>query len=158
MKLFLVNLGLALLWTFLSSPPSLVSFVLGFGVGFVLTAAGERMFPGQRYSRRVLALGRFVLRFCREFALANFTVAAVVLLRSRDALHPGYLTYDVTGLSPLEILLLSHCISLTPGTTSVEIEDEGRTLLLHALDAKDPEEVRRSIDRLLKEPMLAWTR
>lgn len=158
MKLFLLNLGLALLWTFLSSSPSLVSFVLGFGVGFVLTTAVEGMFPGQRYSRRVLALARFAGRFLREFALANFTVAAVVLLRSRRDLHPGYLTYDVTGLTPLEVLVLSHCISLTPGTTTVDIEDEGRSLLLHALDAKDPEEVRRSIDRMLKEPMLAWTR
>lgn len=158
MKLFLLNLGLALLWTFLSSSPSLFSFVMGFGMGFVLTAAAEGMFPGQRYTRRVMAAVRFIGRFCREFAVANFTVAAVVLCRSREDLYPGYLTYDITGLTPLEVLVLSHCISLTPGTTSVEIEDDGRTLLLHALDAKDPEEVRRSIDRMLKEPMLAWTR
>ncbi len=108
--------------------------------------------------RRPLALLRFLFIFAREFLLANLAVARTVLSRKPVALHPDFIQYDLTGLTPNEILLLSHCITLTPGTCSVEVSRDLCTLVIHALDARDPDAVRTGIDQTLKAAILAFTR
>lgn len=107
---------------------------------------------------RALGLVLFAWCFTRELLLANITVARTVLLQPRSALAPGFVTYDLSGLSPFEIVVLTHCITLTPGTTSVEVSPDHSTLLVHALDARDPEGVRASIRTGLEAPLLRWTR
>jgi len=153
-----LNVALAVLWTFLSRAPSFTVFVVGLGLGFVLVALWRRLFPGSSYVARVLAISVFVLAVLKELVLSNLTLIRVVLFRSRDRMNPGFLTYDVSQLSPLELGMLCHCLTLTPGTTMVDVLDDGRALLLHALDAADPDAVRRSIDLGLRDPMLRWTR
>jgi multicomponent Na+:H+ antiporter subunit E len=158
MKVFLINLGLALLWMFLGAKPSFASFLVGFGLGFLLVAAGRQLFPESRYVERVVGFARFAGALLRELVVSNWMMIVVILFRRRDRIHAGYLTYDVRGLTPWEVWLLSVCITLTPGTTMVELTPDGGELVLHALDAGDPEAVRRSIDRGLRDPILGWTR
>lgn len=158
MKAFWVNLALALLWSFLSPRPSLTTFATGFVLGFAVVAGGRRLFKNSDYTGRVWAIGRFLWSFLREFLLSNLALVRVVLFRRRDQIQPGFLTYDVSGLTPVEIQILTHCISLTPGTATVDWMEDGRSLLLHALDARDPAAIRRSIDRGLREPLLRCTR
>jgi multisubunit Na+/H+ antiporter MnhE subunit len=100
----------------------------------------------------------FILRFGRELVLANFAVAKTVLFQRREDLAPGFFDYDLKGLSPFEIVVLTHCITLTPGTASVEVSDDNSSLVVHALDARDPVAVRQSIKDGLEAPLLAWTR
>ena len=155
---FLLNLILALLWTFLSPEPSLPTFALGFALGFGCVAVGERLFPGRSYKRRLLAQLAFLGYFVRAFVASNVVLVKAVLFRSRNRIDPNFVEYDVSGLTPVEIVVLSHCITLTPGTTTVNVSSDRRTLLLHAFDAGDPEEVRLSIDTNLKIPLLRCTR
>jgi multisubunit Na+/H+ antiporter MnhE subunit len=157
-RLFLLNLALALVWTFLATSPSLTSFCVGFVLGFALVAAAERLFPGSTYVRRMFAFARFVAAFAVEFLSSNLVLARAVLFQRRSEMAPNFLTYDVGGLTRWEVLVLSHCITLTPGSTTVDVVDDGRTLLLHAFDCRDPVAVRRGIDRRLREPLLRWTR
>ena len=108
--------------------------------------------------KRLWCLGVFVLHFARELVLANFAVAKTVLFQRREELAPGFLDYDLRGLRPFEIVVLTHCITLTPGTASVEVSEDNATLVVHALDARDPDATRRSIKADLEAPLLAWTR
>jgi multisubunit Na+/H+ antiporter MnhE subunit len=158
MKSFALNLLLAVIWLLLAAEPTFAMFVLGLLVGFALIALFPRVLDSDGYVRRVVALGRFALVFLREFVVANANVVGIVLFRSPAALHPNFITYDVTGLTRLEILLLSYCISLTPGSTTVEVTDDFRTLVLHALDAQDPAAVRAQLDRVIKDGILRFTR
>lgn len=115
---------------------------------------------GQRRSlvQRGWSFGCFALLFGRELVLANFAVAKSVLFQRREDLAPGFLDYDLTGLSSFEIVVLTHCITLTPGTASVEVSGDQKTLVVHALDARDPVATRLSIKDGLEAPLLAWTR
>lgn len=158
MKLFLFNLGLALLWMFLSGRATLGSLGAGFALGFALLALLRPVFPGSRYVPRVWAAGRFAVLFLSEMFRANLLVARAVVLGRKEDLWPNFVSYDVTGLSRAEILLLSHCITLTPGTTVLEVSEDFTTLIMHVFDARDPDAVRAAIDRRLKAPMLAFTR
>ena len=96
--------------------------------------------------------------FTRELVLANISMAKAVLFQRREDLAPGFVVYPLAGLSSFEVLLLTHSITLTPGTTSVEISKDGGELVVHAFDARDAEAVSASIRDGLEKPLLAWTR
>lgn len=116
-------------------------------------SSNRRSLPG-----RALGLALFCFCFTKELLLANIAVARTVLFQPRSALAPGFVTYDLRGLTSFEIVVLTHCITLTPGTTSVEVSADQNTLLVHALDARDPDGVRASIRAGLEAPLLRWTR
>lgn len=109
-------------------------------------------------ARRLLHVPYFLLRFVRELVLANITMAKIVLFQKREDLAPDFVVYDLRGLTPLEVFVLTHCITLTPGTTSVELDDEATRVIVHALDARDPSGVCRGIKQTLERPLLGWTR
>lgn len=108
--------------------------------------------------KRACGFLAYIFHFSRELVLANISVAKVVLFQRREDLAPGFITYPLGGLSRFEILLLTHSITLTPGTTSVEISEDYSELVVHALDARDPDAARASIKQGLEIPLLAWTR
>lgn len=107
---------------------------------------------------RLVGFFVFVLYFLRALVLANLQLARTILLAKPEDLAPGFLTYPVDGLSKLEIFVLSHCITLTPGTTTVDISPDFTSLTLHALDARDPEATANGIRDELETPILRWTR
>ena len=47
--------------------------------------------------------------------------------------------------STQEITILSNFISLTPGTLSLDVSPDKRTLYVHAMSASSPESLRRTI-------------
>jgi multisubunit Na+/H+ antiporter MnhE subunit len=108
--------------------------------------------------RRCFHLGLFGVFFLRALIVSNLQMARVVLFRQAADLAPDFVAYPIAGLTRFEILILSHCITLTPGTTSVAISDDLTVLTVHALDAADPSAVRASIKHDLEAPLLAWTR
>ena len=91
--------------------------------------------------------------FIKELVIANLQLAyAVLFIRNKD-LNPGFLIYDLKGCSKLEMLILSHMITLTPGTTSVYLCAKKQELTIHAFDAKSPDAVRNSIQKTLHRPL-----
>lgn len=110
------------------------------------------------WPQRALSFFRFCGGFLWALVAANLQMARVVLFRPLRHLTPAFIKYPIKDLSNLEVVLLSHCITLTPGTTSVEISADRTTLVIHALDGSDPAAVCRSIQSELEMPMLAWTR
>jgi multicomponent Na+:H+ antiporter subunit E len=158
MMSFLLNLAIMLVWLLLNEDMSPFTLACGYLIGFAFVAAFRTVPGSERYVRATLAFLRFALIFFREFLVANAKVARAVLTRRRQDLHPNFLTYDVAGLTRFEILLLSYCISLTPGTTTVQVSDDFQTLILHAMDADSPDAIRVGIDRTLKRGILSFTR
>jgi multisubunit Na+/H+ antiporter MnhE subunit len=115
--------------------------------------------PAKRnWLMRAIGLVWFGFCFLRELTVANLQMAKVVLFRPTSTLSPDFIDYSIEGLSAFEIVVLSHCITLTPGTTSVEISEDRKNLVIHALDAGDPAGVCAGIKKTLEEPILAWTR
>lgn len=108
--------------------------------------------------RRLIAFFRFLLYFFYALLSANYEVLRVILIKSNQELAPGFLSYSVSQLSRFEVLVLSHLITLTPGTTTVQISKDFKELTLHALDARAPDAVRQSIQQDLQAPLLRWTR
>lgn len=153
--IFLVsNLVLTLVWAAVSGSFTVANLVLGFSVG----ALSLILVRGQMVPRlhRVAPLKLLLLTglFARELALSAIKVA-ILVLRPRMQLRPGIFAYPLTVTRDFEITLLANLITLTPGTLSVDVSKDRKTLYVHALDCRDPAGERRAIstgfERRIKE-------
>lgn len=158
MRTALLHLVIAMIWLFLSPHRDLPRLLIGLLIGWALLAAFRPLLPKDRYLKGSLAFFRWVGSFTRELILSQIRVAQIILLPGSAPIHPGFLEFPIDGLGDAEVLILSHTISLTPGTTSVEIDRDREVLLIHALEAGDPEATREEIRENLLKPLLAFTR
>lgn len=158
MQSLVLNLVVAVIWLLLQTRPSLTSFAVGFALGFGLLALFQPVLDSRNYVRRVLAAGAFLGVFGWEFLRSCAQLIRQILTRRPEQLNPCFVIYDVSGLTRIEVLLLSHCVSLTPGTNTVDISHDFTRLYLHVLDCDDVAEIRASIDQRLRRGLLAFTR
>jgi multicomponent K+:H+ antiporter subunit E len=68
-------------------------------------------------------------------------------------LQPAFIEVPLDLTSELAISLLANTICLTPGTVSARLSPDQRTLLVHALDAPDPDAVRDLIKTRYEAPL-----
>ena len=85
----------------------------------------------------ILALA---LLFLRELLLSAIRVS-LMALNPQLRLRPAFVAYPLSVSTDAEITLLANLITLTPGTLSVDVSDDRRTLLIHVLDAGSREAV-----------------
>ena len=76
--------------------------------------------------------------FAWELLLSALQVALLVV-QPGQKLRPGIVAYPLTLTSDLQITLLANLITLTPGTLSLEVSADRRTLFIHALDIESRE-------------------
>ena len=94
----------------------------------------------------------------REVVLASIQVAKLVL-GPEERLRSGFIAVPTEAATDLEIAVLANSITLTPGTITVHLAPESKTMIIHAIDiGRDPEDVRASIRTSLENNILRWTR
>lgn len=149
---------LTLSWLAVTGSVSLPNVVLGLLLAAaVLFVLRERM-PARAAPIvvRPLALARLAGLFLYELVLSAWRVAVVVLSPRMD-LRPGIFAYPLTVDRDFEIALLANLITLTPGTLSVDVSDDRRTLFVHALDCADKDaavrDIRNGFERLILESL-----
>jgi len=81
---------------------------------------------------------RLIALFVRELIRSALRVSWLVL-QPRPLLRPGIIAYPLSVTSDRQIVLLANMITLTPGTLSIDVSDDRRTLFIHVLDVVDRE-------------------
>lgn len=94
--------------------------------------------------RRLWKVLRFAMFYIEEMILSNFRVAHDVLT-PRDHFRPGIVAIRLPELSDLQLITLTNLVTMTPGTISMDVTDDRRTLYLHSMYIEDPEALRRQI-------------
>lgn len=154
MSPFAINLLLAALWAALSGEATIDAVLSGFALGFLLLWLLQPIlgFPRDYFLRVVYGL-RLVVMFLWELLVSSLAVAWDVLTPTHRA-RPAFIEVPLDVRSDLGILLFTNLVSLTPGTLSVDVSADCRTLLVHAMFAEDPAAVRHQ----LKSGMERWVR
>jgi multicomponent Na+:H+ antiporter subunit E len=80
----------------------------------------------------------------RELILSALRVAWLAL-QPKILLRPAFIAYPLTVTTDAQITLLANLITLTPGTLSVDVSEDRRSLLIHVIDMEDREELIGSI-------------
>lgn len=160
MQLFAYNLVLALIWTFLTGRVSVGGLSVGFVLGyFVLAMVYRASETPTRYFRKTRQFIGFVFYFLRELVVSTLKVAYDVLTPTHY-MDPGIVGIPLDAQSDLEVTLLANLITLTPGTLSLEVSEDRRTLYIHAMYVKnaDADAVRREIKEGLERRLLELLR
>jgi len=139
-----LTLLLALGWAAATGSFTLPNLLFGALVGGGCLYLIRGQIGGRRFWRRVVRMAALALLFVRELILSALRVAALVI-RPRLDLRPALVAFPLTVTSDVEITLLANLITLTPGTLSVDVSQDRRHLLIHAIDVRDREELIRGI-------------
>jgi len=142
--MLLGSILLALAWAALQGEITLVNLVVGYIAGYAILAllAGGGVMPSTLVSRtrHGFSLAAF---FAWELLLANFRVATDVLRHNK--IQPAVVAIPLDITTDGEILLLSMLINITPGSVTIDLSDDRRTLYVHVMHMKTAEATRREI-------------
>jgi len=152
MNLFVLNLGLAVLWASFDGSFTVASLAVGFVIGFGALWMIQPLLGGPSpYFRRAYTWSRLFVMFHYELLVSSIAVIWDVITPTQLS-RPAIIEMPLDVKSDVGILLVTNLISLTPGTLSLDISDDRKTLYVHAMFADNPEE----IVRTLKDGMERW--
>ena len=158
MDLFIYNILLSLLWALLTGEVSVGSLATGFLLGYVALvllypATGKK----SSYFQKTLQFIRFALFFTKELIVSSYRVA-IDVVKPLPLMRPGVVGIPLDAETDLEITLLANIISLTPGTLSLDVSPDRKTLYIHAMYVLNPDDLRREIKDGLEHRLLELLR
>ena len=157
MTYFILDIGLALIWMLVTGQFTPANLLVGFVVGYITLFLVRRVIGPSAYFGKVWQVLSFLIFFLRELIEANVRVAIDVLTPG-PRMQPRVMSVPLDARSDLEITLLANLVSLTPGTLSLDISSDRRTLYIHAMYALDEEAVRRQIKEGMEQRVLMLVR
>ena len=148
----LLSVTLAITWLALEglSPADLVlALVLALIIPRVIAPLLKEM-PG---IRSVNAAARLVLLVACDIVFANITVARLVL-GPVSRLRPGFVQVPLAVTHPHAIALFASIVSIVPGSVSIALTPDARTLLLHVLHVEDDAHFVEMIKARYEKPLM----
>lgn len=103
---------------------------------------------------RTRALLLLLASLLKELALSGWSTARVIL-EPRGQVQAGFARLDYGDLGPGAASLLGVLVTLTPGTTSLEIDTDRHEIRLHLLDASQTDATLAAIRRDFVAPLRA---
>ncbi len=97
--------------------------------------------------RKIWYILRLLVVYLIRMIKANISVAWDILTPEFH-MQPGIVKTPVEVTSSQQLLALVNLVTMTPGTLSLDLSDDKKTLYIHAMYIKDPEEFHRDIKNL----------
>ena len=150
------GVGLALLWLFVRgvtltptriAAELLTGLLLGLPLAYLLRRFYEPDIELGGIVRAVPPAFVYVALFLRELATANIDVAYRVLAPSMP-IRPAVVELPLRVESDLAITTIANSITLTPGTLTMDYDDDTNTIYIHTIAGRDRDSV--------VEPIRAW--
>lgn len=126
----------AIAWLIVAGPEP-AGWLIGLPTVVLATWVSLRLAPPLAYRFSIRGLLSFLAYFVRESLRGGWDVAMRTLSR-RMRIQPGQASYTCSLPEGLPIVLFAGCVSLLPGTLSQRFDE--RTLSLHVLDAREPQD------------------
>lgn len=149
----LISTTVLLLWLLLNNTVAPGQILFGAVLAVVIPLLTAALRPEQPRIRRPLVIIRLGLTVLWDIVVANIQVAIRILGPERK-LSPCFIWLELDIRDPHGIAALAGIITMTPGTLSSDLTSDQRYLLVHALDAPDPQEVCEEIKRRYEAPLM----
>lgn len=153
MNPFLANVLLAVIWALLTGMVSIFGLIVGYAFGFAALYLAKPMLGDTRYFARFGNGLAFVPFLLWELLVANWRTARDVLTPRLRA-TPAIVAVPLDARTDTEITLLANVISLLPGTLSLDVSADRRTLYVHSMFTEDPEQTRDEIKSSFERRLL----
>ncbi|WP_174823381.1 Na+/H+ antiporter subunit E [Ruegeria arenilitoris] len=146
---------LTIVWVLLANNMTLNSLVFGLILGIIIPFITQPYWPDRPKLRNWPMVVEYMLVVLWDIVVANVTVARIILFKRDADRKPAWISVPLELRTPEAITVLAGTITMTPGTVSSDLSAQGHNLLVHCLDAPDPDAVRDQIksryERRLKE-------
>lgn len=153
MNHFLLNILLALSWVLLSGEPNAETLIEGIIISYIILWFSQTALGGSKYFNKIPVAVKFVFYFIKELLKANMIVAYDIIT-PKDYMRPGIVAIPLDAKTDIEITLLANLLTLTPGTLSLDVSKDNKTLYVHGLYVKDAESFRNDIKNGLEKRLL----
>ena len=153
MNIFVLNLALALGWAALVGSFTLPSLLAGFALGYAALWVARPLFGDTAYFERLWRVLRLAVFFIYELVISSLRVVWDVVTPTHLS-RPGIVAMPLDAKGDGEILLVASLISLTPGSLSLDLSPDCRTLYVHAMFVDDPEVVRSELKEGLERRVM----
>ncbi|MGR3616457.1 MAG: Na+/H+ antiporter subunit E [Paracoccaceae bacterium] len=142
-------------WLLLVNRYSHNSLLFGLMLGVIIPFVTQPFWPDRPTLRNPVKIVEYILVVLWDIVMANITVARIVLFKPNAQRSPAWINVPLDLRSPEAITVLAGTITMTPGTVTADLSAEGHALLVHCLDAPDPEavcdEIKQRYESRLKE-------
>ena len=145
----LAGVVFAVLWIFVRgielTPSALVGqFLFGLAVGLPTAFVFRRLYIERvdvaRGARALPAAALYLATFSWEIVRANLDVAYRVLSPGMP-IEPEVILVPLRVETDLAITTIANSITITPGTVTLDHDEEVNALYVHAVDGRDPEAI-----------------
>ena len=147
-----LSVTLWLFWLLLNNTMAAGHVVLGLVLAILIPLLSSSFWPEKVYISAPFKLLKFFLMVLWDILIANIVVAKLIL-SSNDRLEPAFLSIELDIKTSLGISVLANTISLTPGTVSCDLTEDGQCLLVHALHVGDAEDAIKNIKDRYETPL-----
>ena len=140
-----LTLILAVVWILLQNDLTAGMAVFGIILGILIPWMTSIWWPDTPKGFRLGKMVTYSVMVMWDILVANVQVAWIVLTVPNAKLKPHWIIVPLKLKQPEAITVLAGTITLTPGTVSADLSDEGHSLLVHVLHTDDPDAVRDDI-------------
>jgi multicomponent Na+:H+ antiporter subunit E len=157
MTLFLLNIILAFIWAAITGSFSFGTVAIGFLLGYIVIWIASPVIDPDDYHKKLWLIVGLIFFFIKELIVSSLRVAKDVLTPGEFRMKSGVVGVPLTVTSDFEITFLANMISLTPGTLSLDVSEDRKTLFIHAMyiDNDDVESVRKEIKAGMENKVIA---
>jgi multicomponent K+:H+ antiporter subunit E len=139
-------------WLLLSHRFTVGNLVLAAMLAWLVPLAVGRVRTAATPIRKPLKFVFFLGLLAGDIIVSNIIVAKQVL-GSPARLRPGFVAVPLDLTGDLPITVLASTISLTPGTVSIEVSKDHKTLHVHALHVVDETRLVERIKHRYEQPL-----
>lgn len=133
-----LSLTVFVLWVLITNTASLGLLLLGGLLAIVVPRWTQAFWSNPPRLVRPWQALRFLGVFALDIVTANWRVARQVI-GPLHRLSPAFVEVPLDLRDPFIATLLGSIVSLTPGTVAIDVDRQRWVMLVHALDAPDPQ-------------------
>lgn len=137
----LLSLALLVVWVLLVNEISAGAVVFGAILAIVIPLITSNFWPARPKVGNAYAICEYGLIVLWDILVANIVVAGLILFRKADSLQSRCIVVPLDLTSPEAITTLAGTITMTPGTVTIDLSADAKSLLVHCLHAPDPQGV-----------------
>ncbi len=148
-----LSAALVVTWLLLVNRFAWGSLVFAVMLGIAIPWLTAPYWPNSARIRHPVKIARYLALVLHDIVIANIQVARIVLFMPNRQLQPAWIAVPLDLRSPEAITVLAATVTLTPGTVSADLSQDGRALLVHCLHAPDPQSVSHDIKSRYEAPL-----
>jgi multicomponent Na+:H+ antiporter subunit E len=134
-----------------------MNFIEGLIIGFIILWISKNATDSGKYLSKIPKIIYFVFYFIYELILANIKVAYDIITPTHK-MKPSIIAVPLSANTDFEITILANLITLTPGTLSLDVSSDKKTLYIHSMYASEPKKFRKEIKDGFERKLLEITR